>query len=145
MVAWRERWGEGIVREFGMDLDTLLHLKWITNKDRLYSTRKEPFLSTNISEYVPDFVKWKAAGPPSDDTLLTPWHCNWGTEWAVVFRFVGLETDLVSISSPNVVWGNIFCYISATIIAIKANSIPQLDYWNDFLPFLSAPTSAPLN
>ena len=30
--------GEGIFREFGMDMDTLLHLKWITNKDLLYST-----------------------------------------------------------------------------------------------------------
>ena len=25
--------GEGIVREFGMDMYTLLYLKWITNKD----------------------------------------------------------------------------------------------------------------
>ena len=29
---------EGIVREFGMDVCTLLYLKWITNKDLLYST-----------------------------------------------------------------------------------------------------------
>ena len=29
--------GEGIVREFGMDMYTLLYLKWITNKDLLYS------------------------------------------------------------------------------------------------------------
>ena len=33
-----ERIGEGIVREFGMDMYTLLYLKWITNKDILYST-----------------------------------------------------------------------------------------------------------
>ena len=26
-----EGWGEGIVREFGMDMYTLLYLKWITN------------------------------------------------------------------------------------------------------------------
>ena len=31
--------GEGIVREFGMDLYTLDYLKWIANKDLLYSTR----------------------------------------------------------------------------------------------------------
>ena len=31
--------GGGIVREFGMDLYTLLYLNWITNKDQLYSTR----------------------------------------------------------------------------------------------------------
>ena len=33
------RMGEGIVREFGMDLYTLDYLKWIANKDLLYSTR----------------------------------------------------------------------------------------------------------
>ena len=33
-----ESWGEGIVREFGMDMYTLLYLKWITNKALLYST-----------------------------------------------------------------------------------------------------------
>ena len=30
--------GEGIVREFGMDMYKLLYWKWITNKDLLYST-----------------------------------------------------------------------------------------------------------
>ena len=29
---------EGIVRELGIDMYTLLYLKWITNKDLLYST-----------------------------------------------------------------------------------------------------------
>ena len=29
--------GGGIVREFGIDMYTLLYLKWITNKDLLYS------------------------------------------------------------------------------------------------------------
>ena len=32
------RMGEGIVREFGMDMDTLLYLTWRTNKDLLDST-----------------------------------------------------------------------------------------------------------
>ena len=36
----REGYGGGIVMEFGMDLHTLLCLKWITNKDLLYSTGK---------------------------------------------------------------------------------------------------------
>ena len=31
-------YGEGVVREFGMSIYTLLYLKWITNKDLLYST-----------------------------------------------------------------------------------------------------------
>ena len=30
--------GEEIVRKLGMDMYTLLYLKWITNKDLLYST-----------------------------------------------------------------------------------------------------------
>ena len=32
------RVGRRIVREFGMDTYTLLYLKWIINKDPLYST-----------------------------------------------------------------------------------------------------------
>ena len=32
------RVGGGRVREFGIDMYTLLYLKWITNKDLLYST-----------------------------------------------------------------------------------------------------------
>ena len=31
-------WGERTVREFGMDMYTLLYLKWITNKVLVYST-----------------------------------------------------------------------------------------------------------
>ena len=38
MVARGEGWEEGIVREFGMDLYTLLYCKWITNRVPLYST-----------------------------------------------------------------------------------------------------------
>ena len=38
MTAKEEEWGEGIVREFGMDRYTLLYFKWVTNKDLLYST-----------------------------------------------------------------------------------------------------------
>ena len=33
-----EGWREGTVREFGMDVYTLLYLKWIGNKDLRYST-----------------------------------------------------------------------------------------------------------
>ena len=35
--TYGEMVGEGIVREFGMDMYTLLYLKCITNKDLLYS------------------------------------------------------------------------------------------------------------
>ena len=37
MVTRGEWWEGGIVREFGIDMYTLLYLKWITNKDLLYS------------------------------------------------------------------------------------------------------------
>ena len=37
-VARREGSGQEIVMEFGMDVCTLLYLKWITNKALLYST-----------------------------------------------------------------------------------------------------------
>ena len=32
-------WREGIVKRFGVDMYTLLYLKWITSKDLLYTTR----------------------------------------------------------------------------------------------------------
>ena len=38
MVAVGKDRGEGIVREFGMDMYTLLYFKWITNQGLLYST-----------------------------------------------------------------------------------------------------------
>ena len=38
MVTRIEGWKEGIVREFGIDMYTLLYLNWTTNKDLLYST-----------------------------------------------------------------------------------------------------------
>ena len=31
-------WREGIVKQFGMDMYTLLYLKWVTSEDLLYST-----------------------------------------------------------------------------------------------------------
>ena len=36
--------GEGIVREFGIDMYTLLYFKWITNKDLLYSQKKKKMM-----------------------------------------------------------------------------------------------------
>ena len=38
IVAVAEGLGEGTARESGMDMYTLLYLKWITNKDLPYST-----------------------------------------------------------------------------------------------------------
>ena len=39
MVAGEKDGREGLVRVFGMVIYTLLYLKWVTNKDLLYSTR----------------------------------------------------------------------------------------------------------
>ena len=38
MVSRGEGWREGIVREFALGMHTVLHLKWTTSKDLLYST-----------------------------------------------------------------------------------------------------------
>ena len=38
MVVGGGGWGEGIDREFGIEMYTLLYIKWITNKDLSYST-----------------------------------------------------------------------------------------------------------
>ena len=38
MVTRGQEWGEGIFRELGINMYTLLYLKWMTNKDLLYST-----------------------------------------------------------------------------------------------------------
>ena len=37
LLGGGEGWGERILREFEMNMYTLLYLKWITNKDLLYS------------------------------------------------------------------------------------------------------------
>ena len=40
MVARGEGGGERIIREFGIDMYTLIYLKWVTNKAPLYSAGK---------------------------------------------------------------------------------------------------------
>lgn len=44
MVARGKAWGKGIGRKFGMDMYTLLDLKWIINKNLLYSTEVSLYL-----------------------------------------------------------------------------------------------------
>ena len=59
--------GEGIVREFGMNMYTLLYLKWITNKDPLYST-------------------WNSA-----QCYVTAWMGKeFGGEWIHIYVWLGL-------------------------------------------------------
>ena len=43
-------WGEDIVVEFGIDMYILQYLKWVTNKDLLYSTGR------SIQCHVPDWM-----------------------------------------------------------------------------------------
>ena len=45
MVARGKDGGGGIVREFVMDMYALLYLKWIINKDLLYSTQNSAHYS----------------------------------------------------------------------------------------------------
>ena len=40
MVTRGEGWWKGLLREFGMDMDRLLYLKWIRNTDLLYRHRE---------------------------------------------------------------------------------------------------------
>ena len=40
--------GDGIPREFGMGMYTLLYLKWIINKDLLYSTENTLMLCGSL-------------------------------------------------------------------------------------------------
>ena len=38
MQGQGKEWGEGIIRESGIDMYTVLYSKWITNRNLLYST-----------------------------------------------------------------------------------------------------------
>ena len=40
MVTRGEGWRKGLLREFGMDMDRLLYLKWVRNKDLLHRHRE---------------------------------------------------------------------------------------------------------
>ena len=41
MNLWLPEGKGGIVKEFGIDMYTMIYLKWITNKDLLYSQKKK--------------------------------------------------------------------------------------------------------
>ena len=64
--------GEGRVREFGMDMYTPLYLKWITNKDLLYTT------GSSAQCYVAAWMGGEFAGECESHLVLseffaTPW------------------------------------------------------------------------
>ena len=60
MVTRGERQGEGIVMDFGINMYTLLYLKWITNKVLLHST------GNSGQRYVP--ARWE--GIFANDILM---------------------------------------------------------------------------
>jgi len=71
--------GEGVVREFGMDMDTLLYLTWRTNKDLLSSTRDSAQYSV-ITSWLPggrlgDGIVMEF-GMDMDTRLYLTWRTN---------------------------------------------------------------------
>ena len=61
--------GGGIVKEFGTDMNTLLHLRWITKKDLLYST------GNSAQHYVAAWMGGAFWGEWARDTrnMFDPW------------------------------------------------------------------------
>ena len=59
--------GDRIVRKFGVDMYTLLYLKWITNKDLLYST------GNSVQCYVAAWMGGKLGG-----------------EWVIIYEWFSL-------------------------------------------------------
>ena len=56
-----EGWEEGIVREFGMDVYTLLYFKWTTNNDLLYSTSAQCYVAAWMGEN--GYMYWDGCVP----------------------------------------------------------------------------------
>ena len=71
--------GEGIVREFGMDMDTLLYLTWRTNKDLLSSTGDSAQYSV-ITSWLPGARMGEGIvmefGMDMDTLLYLTWRTN---------------------------------------------------------------------
>ena len=68
----KEGLGEGVVREFGTDRYTLLDLKWITNKDLLYSTGNCSVLMVPLSMGFSRQEYWSGLPFPSPGDLSYP-------------------------------------------------------------------------
>ena len=50
MVVRGKKKREEIVKEFGINMHTLLYLKWVTNKNLLYNTGNSAQLCDNLDE-----------------------------------------------------------------------------------------------
>ena len=55
-MCWGGGWEEGIIKEFGLDMYTLLYLKWRANKYLQYSTRN------SAQCYAVAWIGWKIGG-----------------------------------------------------------------------------------
>ena len=75
-----------MVREFGMDMYTLLYLKWITNKDLLYSTWK------SAQGYVPAWMGGEFEGERI-------YRCVWLGPFAVHLKLTILVTSYTPVQS----------------------------------------------
>ena len=106
MVVSREGRGEGIARKFGLDLYTLLYLKWITPKDLLYSTG-------NCGQcYV---AAWMGG--------------EFGGEWIHVYEW--LETPLFIWNYHNIVnWAFLVAQIVKNPLAIQKTRVWSLGWKN---------------
>ena len=70
--------GEGIVREFGKVMYTLLYSKWITNKDLLYSTWNSaqcPVAAWMGREFGGEWIRVHVWLSPFAIHLKLPQHC----------------------------------------------------------------------
>ena len=78
MVAREERWREGIVRKFGMDMYTLLYLKWMTKKGVPYSTG-----SLGWKEALPTVLLCTRIAP-KEQVGLSPYEMLYGRPFVCV-------------------------------------------------------------
>ena len=75
-----------MVMEIGMDMYTLLYLKWITNKDLLYST------GSSTQSYVAAWRGGEFGGEWIHIYLAESLHCSPGTVTALLTSYNPIQT-----------------------------------------------------
>ena len=102
-------WGDGIVREFGMDMCTLVYLKWITNKDPLvylkWITHKE---HRNSAQY--NVAAWMEG--------------SFGGEWIHVYVWLSLFAVHLKLSQHCFFTG--YTPIWASLVAQMVKNLPAM-------------------
>ena len=89
---FKEGWGEGKVREFGIEIYTLLYLKWITNKDLLSST------GSSAACHV---AAWMGGGCRGQGYVAVSLCCPPETVTVLIGHVPIPNTKLKQITSPN--------------------------------------------